>query len=243
MSAFEDFVTLELPKRPTMLTTANTGYDNNPNLGGAPAVISGSPTGTFYLRATGNVLYKKNSSSAGTWEVVGAGGGGPAAFSKIFAVATPAISDLVSVHAALAGTAANMFPGPISNPDKPRNLQVFMATGWDGGDITVTGTDQFDISTSEIFTTGSNVIRVGSKVFKTVTDISKTTVGASAATASVGIGDTFGVSGVFVDTTSYMLTAGNAAEPAVLSMTYNSFTPTTLPDGVVSYLLIVNVSA
>jgi hypothetical protein len=73
---FVDFVTLELPKRPTMLTTGNTGYNGDPNSGGAPAVISGAPLGTFYLALTGNALYKKNSASAATWELVGSGGGG-----------------------------------------------------------------------------------------------------------------------------------------------------------------------
>ncbi len=76
MSAFEDFVNLELPKRPVMLTLANTGYDNDPNGGGAPAVVQNSPQGTYFFRTTGSILYVKNTSAPGSWAVVGSGGGG-----------------------------------------------------------------------------------------------------------------------------------------------------------------------
>lgn len=242
-TAFETYIQQELPKRPVMLTTANASYDGDPNGGGAPAVVSGAPAGTFYLRLTGNVLYKKNSSTAGTWEVVGSGGG-PAAFAKVFVVAVPALADLVAVHAAFAGNdASNTFPGPITNPDVPRNLQVALASGWDGGDVTAVGTDQFDAAVTETFTTGSGVTRVGVKVFKTVTSLTKATVGASAAAATVGIGNKLGITGVLVDTTSAVLLCDNTGEPATLDATYDAFTPTTLPNGAFSYALIANVSA
>lgn len=78
MSAFEDFVNLELPKRPPMLTPANTGFDGDPNGGGVPGVIANSPQGTFYFRTTGEILYLKESSTPGTWTTVGTGGGGQA---------------------------------------------------------------------------------------------------------------------------------------------------------------------
>lgn len=72
MSAFEDFVNLELPKRPPMLTLANTGFDSDPNGGGVPAVIANAPQGTFFFRQTGEILYIKESGSPGTWAPVGA---------------------------------------------------------------------------------------------------------------------------------------------------------------------------
>ena len=49
MGAFEDFVTTELPLRPALLIHSDVGYDGDPNSGSAPAVIQGSPVGTFYL--------------------------------------------------------------------------------------------------------------------------------------------------------------------------------------------------
>jgi hypothetical protein len=72
MSAFEVYVQTELPRRPVMLTTANTGYDASPNGGGAPPVIANSPTGTFYLQATGGSLWQKLSSTPGTWKLLDA---------------------------------------------------------------------------------------------------------------------------------------------------------------------------
>lgn len=77
MSDFETFVVGELPHRPTMLTYELTSYDGDPNSGGAPAMVSGAPKGSFYLQNTGNILWKKNTSSAGSWELVGGGATGP----------------------------------------------------------------------------------------------------------------------------------------------------------------------
>jgi len=47
-----------------------TGYDGDPNDGGAPAIITGSPKGTWYLRGD-DVFWRKN--AAGTWETAGTG--------------------------------------------------------------------------------------------------------------------------------------------------------------------------
>jgi hypothetical protein len=57
-----------------MLTYAVTGYDGDPNAGGAPAIVSGAPAGAFYLQQTGAVLWSKKTSAAGSYEVVGAAG-------------------------------------------------------------------------------------------------------------------------------------------------------------------------
>lgn len=76
MSSFETFVNTELPRRPTMLLPALVGgYDGDPNLPGAPAILQNSPTGTYYLQSSG-ALSIKNSTSPGTWAAVGSGGGG-----------------------------------------------------------------------------------------------------------------------------------------------------------------------
>jgi hypothetical protein len=81
MSAFEDFVTLELPRRPVMLTAELCGgYTGDPNDGGAPIIVQNSPKGTFYLRGSNDTLWKKESASPGTWgEVGGASSGTEAA--------------------------------------------------------------------------------------------------------------------------------------------------------------------
>ena len=67
MSDFETFVSLELPRRPVMLTVDLTGYDGDPNAGGAPAIISGAPKGSLYLRDSTTRLYQKTTAAAGTY--------------------------------------------------------------------------------------------------------------------------------------------------------------------------------
>lgn len=67
MSAFEDFVNLELPRRPTLLNYEITGYDGDPNGGGAPAIVQNSPKGTLFLQNTGFILWIKRSGTAATW--------------------------------------------------------------------------------------------------------------------------------------------------------------------------------
>lgn len=75
MGAFEDFVNLELPRRSALLTVENTGYDGDPNDGGAPSIFAGAPKGTWYLRETpSGIFYRKNPASV--WEEGGGGGGG-----------------------------------------------------------------------------------------------------------------------------------------------------------------------
>lgn len=76
MSAFEDFVSLELPRRPVMLTAELCGYAGDPNDVGAPSIVQNSPKGTFYLRGSDNTLWKKNLATPGSWEQVASGGGG-----------------------------------------------------------------------------------------------------------------------------------------------------------------------
>lgn len=80
-----------------------------------------------------------------------------------------------TVHAAYAATAANIFPGPITQPDVPRSIYGSSAGGYDGGDITVTGTDALDRVISDTFTPGGGVGTT--KAFKTITQLAKATVG------------------------------------------------------------------
>lgn len=79
-----------------------------------------------------------------------------------------------TVHAAYAATAANIFPGPITQPDVPRSIDGTALGGYDGGDVTITGTDALDRVISDTFTPGTNAT---TKAFKTITQIEKATVG------------------------------------------------------------------
>ncbi len=169
-----------------------------------------------------------------------AGFNNPLGFAKVFTVLTPAASDIAAVHAAHLASGANTFPGPITNPDKPRNAVVDFSAGWDGGNVTVNGTDQFNAVINEVFTAVPATTVVGAKIFKTVTSITKATVGTTGS-ASVGTGDKLGFAGKLVDAVNAALLVDNAAEGATLDVTNNGFLPTTVPDGLVSYLLLANV--
>lgn len=152
-----------------------------------------------------------------------------------------AAKSTTAVHAAVAGTAANAFPGPITNPAVPRNVTATFGASWDGGDITVVGTDQFGKAVTEVIadTAGSTV--VGTKIFKTVTSITKETVGANAATCSIGTGDKLGVVPVPVASSPVLLATNGVGEAVVFDATYNAFTPTSIPNGSRSYVLTINL--
>lgn len=76
MSAFEDFVNLELTRRSALLTKAITSYDANPNLGGAPVILQGAPLGTWFYEETADEWWRKKTSAPGSWAIPAGGGGG-----------------------------------------------------------------------------------------------------------------------------------------------------------------------
>lgn len=70
---FEEFVNRELPRRAALLTLALTGWDDNPSLPGAPAILQGAPLGTWFHEDTSDVFWRRYKSG---WQIVGGGGGG-----------------------------------------------------------------------------------------------------------------------------------------------------------------------
>lgn len=73
MTAFEDFVNGEIPKRSVLLTTTSTGYDGDPNSLAAPDIIKNSPLGTYYREPTAGIWWRKSET---VWEEQGGGPGG-----------------------------------------------------------------------------------------------------------------------------------------------------------------------
>jgi len=89
MSDFETFVNTELPRRSTLITKAITGYDSDPNLGGAPAIIQSAPLGTWFYEETANKWWRKTTSSPASWtDQTGGGGGGGGGTGEIVRVYT-----------------------------------------------------------------------------------------------------------------------------------------------------------
>jgi len=77
MTAFTDYVNLELPKRIVLFTEGNTGYTGDPNLA-VNAVINNAPQGTQFIDNTGPSyqLYVKQQQAVSTsWVLAGTAGG------------------------------------------------------------------------------------------------------------------------------------------------------------------------
>ena len=144
---------------------------------------------------------------------------------------TPAAKADNAVHADFAGNnASNNFPGPFTNPTTPRNVTVKAAGGYDGGDVTIIGTDQFGAAVTEVITPSAGGTVVGAKIFKTVTSATKAAVGANAAAARIGTGDVHGL-------TSHLLAPAGACavdgltEAATWKTAASSVAPTTAANG------------
>lgn len=151
----------------------------------------------------------------------------------------------IAVHAAIRGdTAVTPVTTAITNPVVPRNLAVVMgADHYDGGDVTVTGTDQYDKVISEVFTAGLGVTRIGSKVFKTVTSIAHALLGTSVEVENaftVQTGSKIGVLVDFMDAYAMGMCDG-VPEKAVLDLTNNSVLFTTAPNGTRVFTLLCNL--
>lgn len=160
-------------------------------------------------------------------------------------ITNPAAKSATAVHASLAGNAAaNLFPGPITNPTVPRNLSAVAAASYDGGSITVVGTDQFDKPVTETIVAVANSTVYGTKIFKTVTSITKGAVGANAAGVSIGTGDKLGIAhklaGGGIQWLGATLGAATLDIPTI-DTTYSAMTPGTIPTGSISYWPILNV--
>jgi hypothetical protein len=155
---------------------------------------------------------------------------GATAFAE--SLGAPATKATVNIHAAFAGNdASNDFPGAFANPDVARNLRVTFAGGWDGGNVTVVGVDQFGSAVTEVFVAAAGSAVVGVKVFASVTSATKGAVGAAADAASIGTGDKLGLTGDLVASVGE-LTKDGVTQAATWDATASGVTPSTnLPNG------------
>lgn len=147
----------------------------------------------------------------------------------------------VTIHAAVAGTAANTFPGPFTQPDVPRNVAVdASALSYDGGDVTIVGTDAMDAPLTEVLTPNGGAAATGSKAFKTITGASKATVGVDPATVTIvtptpagknhyGVG--FAIAGPY----GLAQQQTGTAESIVVDLSANTVTFGTAPNGTIRF--------
>jgi hypothetical protein len=98
-------------------------------------------------------------------------------------------STAVGVLVAKAGNdTASTWTTGITNPSYPMSVRVVFAASWDGGNISLIGTDIFDAAQTETITAVANSTVQGLKVWKTITSISKSLVGSNAATFTTQTG-------------------------------------------------------
>lgn len=156
---------------------------------------------------------------------------------QLVSLGAPAAQGTTNVHAAVASNAANAFPGPITNPVPPRNVRCVFQAAYDGGDITVVGTDQFNAAQTEVIPDTAGATVAGVKIWKTITSITKEAVGATANTVSVGTGNKLGIP---VDITAAQVFVDGIAEAATVDTTVDGVTATTATDGVKVFSALVN---
>jgi len=161
----------------------------------------------------------------------------------VWAAAAAAVTD--GVHAAYGDDAVNDFPAPINSPVAPRNITLLTAgPGWTGGDITVTGTNQFGTAAVEVLAPNAGGgATVGAVIFATITAIAKTTVGAPTTTCAVGWGDVLGLSQLPAAPVGW-LTCDGVGEAGTWDAIYGGVKPTTVPNDVHNYAVMypANVS-
>lgn len=165
--------------------------------------------------------------------------GADQAESKLY-LGAPAAAAAASVHANYnADEADNAFPGAFTNPDVPRNVTVTFNAAWDGGDVTIEGTDQFGNAISEVIADAAGSTVAGAKIFATVTGASKELVGAAAAPASIGTGTILGLSQPLSSASGNLLFADGVGEAGTWDATNHSVDPTTAPDGSAEFIVII----
>lgn len=167
------------------------------------------------------------------------------ATAQLVDLGAPDLADVDVIHAAILATDAGSPYNADAQPDVPRNLTCDFAATWDGGKITITGVDQFDVAVSEEFPVpGLPGQTVGVKIFKTINalGIAKETVGSNAVAVTIGIGNKLGITpGLAI--AKGILTVEDAQEAAIgWDAIYSAVEPTTPPDGSKEFLVMVKTN-
>jgi hypothetical protein len=150
----------------------------------------------------------------------------------------------VAVLAAKAGNGATRsWSTGITNPVHPRSLHVVFAGAYDGGNVTITGRDQFGRNQTETIVASAGNTVQGTKIWRSISRIAlPTTAGGNAATMTVETGsdNLIGLPVPLSGTWGLGLHDGTA-EIMTWNATVHAFTPTTTPDGSVDFTVLVPV--
>lgn len=160
---------------------------------------------------------------------------------SMYLLGSPDAAGVATVHAGYAGDDADLnFPGPFTNPDVPRVVTATFNASWNGGDITVVGTDQFGAAQSEVIPSNPAGTSATAAVFATVTSATKELVGASSTTTSLGTGTVLGIPTKMGGGAGHLLFADGAGEAGTFDDVEASVDPTTAPNGSVAFIVLIN---
>lgn len=127
---------------------------------------------------------------------------------------------------------------PTGQPSHAFSLDVVFDAGWDGGDVTITGTGASGGPLVETFTGGDGVTRTGAKAFATITSIANSLdSGAGVKVATVQTGSLFGVANTGVGFVK-LIVDGVPESTASTNSTNGTFAPTTSPNGAKAFEII-----
>lgn len=158
---------------------------------------------------------------------------------RLFSVGPVAAKGTTDVHALIDTTAITDTTVGFTNPVVPRNLRVVKSASWDGGTVTVTGTNQFDEVIEEVFPSLVAATEVGTKIFKTVT-ASRHSIALDGGNGySIGTGDLVGLPARVANTVGLGY-VGTTIEAVTMDATVHGFTPTTVP-AATTYVVLANV--
>lgn len=161
------------------------------------------------------------------------------------AIAAPSAT---AIHGGFASNNTSATRSADGQPPHPVNLTIAFPAAWDGGDITVTGTDQYDDAVSEVFADNPGSTVTGTKVFKTINSngIAKQTIGANGDNCTIGYGKKLGMvvgaataQGALASSVNalYIPAAGTLVS-ATWDTTYDAVTPGSDPS-TTTYLALV----
>lgn len=150
-------------------------------------------------------------------------------------ISAPATDSTTGVHASN-GDDVRPWAGPYTSPAVPRNVTITFGSAWAGGNVTITGTNQFDAAMTEVIVASAGNTVAGIKAFKTVTSITHASAGPGGLNhgASAGWGHKFGMAKVLSLALGVLTEDGNQ-DAAAWDATYCAFTPTALPNASRTY--------
>lgn len=161
-------------------------------------------------------------------------------FPVVQAMKNPAAQSVTAVHAAISlTTAIQKIASAITNPDFPRALSVQGNQSDVLADVVILGRDHAGKTISETITASGLSTIEGNKAFAEVQSITVPVRTATGQTVSIGTTKKFGLyrplcNGNVVD---LLTVAGTIENAASVSDTYNTFAPTTSPDGTKTILV------